>query len=329
MVLAAVLSGCGNGDSLENFGGATMGSTYSIKYVRHAGQVDAARVRSEVEGILTEIERQMSTYRSDSDIERFNALPANTCQRMPAPVLELVRVGEQLSEQSEGSYDLTVEPLLNLWGFGPQGREEKVPSAAALAEVLQRVGHQHLRIDGEQLCKDAAVEVDFNSIAAGYAVDTIAARLDAMGIHDYLAEATGELKAKGKKSDGSPWRIALEAPRDDQQVAERIINVDGYGVSTSGDYRNYFLQDGRRYSHTFDARTGAPVRHDLASVTVIHPSALMADGLSTLLLILGPERAMDYAEKHDIGAFLVIRADTGFVIRTSPAFERLSGKKTD
>lgn len=327
VVLAAVLSGCGNGDSLENFGGATMGSTYSIKYVRHAGQVDAARVRSEVEGVLTEIERQMSTYRSDSDIERFNALPANTCQRMPAPVLELVRVGEQLSEQSEGSYDLTVEPLLNLWGFGPQGREEKVPSAAALAEVLQRVGHQHLRIDGEQLCKDAAVEVDFNSIAAGYAVDTIAARLDAMGIHDYLAEATGELKAKGKKPDGSPWRIALEAPRDDQQVAERIINVDGYGVSTSGDYRNYFLQDGRRYSHTFDARSGAPVLHDLASVTVIHPSALMADGLSTLLLILGPERAWAYAEKHDIGAFFVIRADTGFVIRTSKAFDRLSGAK--
>ena len=327
MVLAAVLSGCGNGDSLENFGGATMGSTYSIKYVRHAGQVDAARVRSEVEGVLTEIERQMSTYRSDSDIERFNALPANTCQRMPAPVLELVRVGEQLSKQSEGSYDLTVEPLLNLWGFGPQGREEKVPSAAALAEVLQRVGHQHLRIDGEQLCKDGAVEVDFNSIAAGYAVDTIAAKLDAMGIHNYLAEATGELKAKGKKPDGSPWRIALEAPRDDQQVAERIINVDGYGVSTSGDYRNYFLQDGRRYSHTFDARSGAPVLHDLASVTVIHPSALMADGLSTLLLILGPERAWTYAEKHDIGAFFVIRADTGFVIRTSKAFDRLPGAK--
>ncbi|MFJ5287716.1 FAD:protein FMN transferase [Pseudomonas sp. NPDC088429] len=329
VVLAAFLAACGEGESMESFGGPTMGSTYSIKYVRHAGDADSAQVRSEVEGILAEVDQQLSTYRNDSDIERFNALPANSCQTMPASVLELIRVGGLLSAQSEGSYDLTVEPLMNLWGFGPQGREEKVPDAAALAEVMQRVGHQHLHINGDQLCKDAAVEVDFNSIAAGYAVDTIAARLDAMGIHDYLAEATGELKAKGKKLDGSPWRIALEEPRDDQQIAERIIDVDGYGVSTSGDYRNYFLQDGRRYSHTFDARTGAPVLHDLASVTVIHPSALMADGLSTLLLILGPERAMDYAEKHDIGAFLVIRADTGFVIRTSPAFERLSGKKTD
>lgn len=329
VTLIVMLSACGNGDSMESFGGPTMGSTYSIKYVRRAGLPAAADVRGEVEKILTDIDRQLSTYRSDSDIERFNELPANRCQKMPASILKLIRVGEQLSEQSEGSYDLTVEPLLNLWGFGPQGREEKVPAEQALAQARQRVGYQHLRIEGDQLCKDAAVEVDFNSIAAGYAVDTIAARLEALGIHDYLAEATGELKAAGKKLDGSPWRIALEEPRDDQQVAERIVAVDGFGLSTSGDYRNYFEQGGRRYSHTFDARTGAPVLNTLASVTVIHPSALMADGLSTLLLILGPERGWDYAEKHDIGAFFVIRADTGFVTRTSHAFERVTGGKTE
>ncbi len=328
-MLAGVLSGCGNGDSLERFDGPTMGSRYSIQYVRHASTPGPKAVQAEVENILADVDRQFSTYRSDSDIERFNNLPANHCQKMPAPILELIRVGEQLSSQSDGSYDLTVEPLLNLWGFGPQAREEKVPSAEALAEVQQRVGHRHLRIDGDQLCKDAAVEVDFNSIAAGYAVDTIAAELEALGIHDYLAEATGELKAVGKKLDGSPWRIALEEPRDDQQVAERIIAVDGYGVSTSGDYRNYFEQGGRRYSHTFDARTGTPVLHTLASVTVIHPSALMADGLSTLLLILGPERGWDYAQMHDIAAFFVIRADTGFVTRTNQAFERLAGEKTE
>lgn len=127
-----------------------------------------------MEKILGDVDRQMSTYRSDSDIERFNNLPANSCQPMPAPVLQLVRTGEQLSQASAGAFDLTVEPLLNLWGFGPQARQLKVPDAATLAEVRQRVGHQHLRIDGEQLCKDAAVEVDFNSIAAGYAVDRIA-----------------------------------------------------------------------------------------------------------------------------------------------------------
>ncbi|WP_212625183.1 FAD:protein FMN transferase [Pseudomonas sp. PP3] len=329
VLLFGLLSGCGDGDSMESFGGPTMGSTWSIKYVRQAGAPHQEEVRGEVEKILADVDWQMSTYRSDSDIERFNQLPANRCQKMPASILELVRVGEQLSVQSDGSFDLTVAPLLNLWGFGPQAREDKVPTAQALADARQRVGHGHLRIDGNQLCKDAAVEVDFNSIAAGYAVDTIAAKLEALGIHNFLVEVTGELKASGMKPDGSPWRIALEEPRDDQQVAERIVAIDAYGLSTSGDYRNYFVQGGKRYSHTFDARTGAPVSHALASVTVIHPSALMADGLSTLLLILGPERGWDYAEKHDVGAFFVIRADTGFVTRTSHAFERLSAGKTE
>ncbi|WP_448118332.1 FAD:protein FMN transferase [Pseudomonas serbica] len=329
LVLIGTLSACGNGESMESFGGPTMGSTWSIKYVRHAGLPAPAEVQAQVEKILAEVDRQMSTYRIDSDIERFNALPANHCLVMPAPILELVRVGEQLSVQSEGSFDLTVEPLLNLWGFGPQAREEKIPTAQALADARRRVGHEHLRIDGDRLCKNAAVEVDFNSIAAGYAVDTIAAKLEAMGIHDYLAEATGELKAAGRKPDGTPWRIALEEPRDDQQVTERIIAVDGYGLSTSGDYRHYFVQGGQRFSHTLDARTGTPVSHNLASVTVIHPSALMADGLSTLLLILGPERGWDYAEKHGIGAFFVMRTDTGFVTRSSQAFARLSGEKTE
>jgi thiamine biosynthesis lipoprotein len=327
LALMSLLSGCGNGDSMESFSGPTMGSTYSIKYVRQGDLPAQASVRGDVEKILADVDQQMSTYRSDSDIERFNVSPAHSCQAMPTSILELVRVGEQLSEQSEGAFDLTVEPLLNLWGFGPQAREEKVPSAQALAEARQRVGHGHLRIEGDQLCKDAAVEVDFNSIAAGYAVDTIATRLDEAGIHNYLVEVTGELKAAGRKADGSPWRIALEEPRDDRQVAERVIAVDGYGLSTSGDYRNYFQQGGQRFSHTFDARSGAPVSHNLASVTVIHPSALMADGLSTLLLILGPERGWDYAEKHEIGAFFVMRADTGFVTRSSHAFQRLSGEK--
>lgn len=327
VVLAGVLSGCGSDDTLERFDGPTMGSHYSIQYVRHSAGPAPKTVQVEVENILAEVDRQFSTYRSDSDVERFNALPANSCQVMPGPVLELIRVGEQLSVQSDSAFDLTVEPLLNLWGFGPQSREEKVPTAEALALVRQRVGHGHLRIEGDRLCKDAAVEVDFNSIAAGYAVDRIAARLQALGIDSYLAEATGELKAVGRKPDGSAWRIALEEPRDDRQVAERIIEVNGYGVSTSGDYRHYFEQGGRRYSHTFDARTGAPVLHNLASVTVIHPSALMADGLSTLLLILGPERGWDYAQKQGVGVFFVLRDNDRFVVRTNEAFERMTGGK--
>ena len=251
--LALVLAGCG--DTLESFGGPTMGSTYSVKYVRGASAPDVQTAKAAVEAILAEVDRQMSTYRDDSLVSRFNALPAQSCMELPPPMLELLRYGGELSEQSQGAFDMTVEPLMNLWGFGPQARVEKVPSAEQIAAVRRDVGHRHLRIDGQRLCKDAAVQLDFDSIAAGYTVDAVGERLKELGVRSYLAEITGELKAEGRKPDGTPWRIAIEAPREGQRVAQQVLALDGYGVSTSGDYRNYFEENGQRYSHTFDPRT--------------------------------------------------------------------------
>lgn len=321
--LAAALTGCLFSDTVETFGGPTMGSTYSVKYVRGSGMPGVEQIQPEVERILADIDRQMSTYRSDSDIERFNEAPGDTCTAMPEPVLTLVRAGDRLSRLSEGSFDLTLEPLLNLWGFGPKARAEKVPSAEELAAVREQFGYQHLSIQGDQLCKDAPVQVDFNSIAAGYAVDRIAERLQSLGLTSYLVEATGELKAVGKKPDGSPWRIAIEAPQSGERVAQKILALDGYGVSSSGDYRNYFEENGRRYSHTLDPQTGAPISHKLAAVTVVHAETLQADGLSTLLMVLGPERGYAFAEREGIAAFFVTREGDGFVTRSTPAFDAL------
>ncbi|WP_459704151.1 FAD:protein FMN transferase [Stutzerimonas marianensis] len=302
-----------------------MGSTYTVKYVAHADVPAREQLQREIETILADIDQQMSTYRSDSDIEVFNALPAGACKSMPAGILELVEAGQRLSDDSDGAFDLTVEPLLNLWGFGPQGRGEVVPTAEQIADTMQRVGQRHLRIDGEQLCKDAAVEVDFNSIAAGYAVDKVSASLEAAGVQSYLVEITGELRAEGRKPDGSAWRVAIEAPRDNERVAQRIIELDGLGVSTSGDYRNYFERDGKRYSHTLDPLTGAPIEHRLAAVTVVDKSTLRADGLSTLLMVLGPERGLAYATQRDIAAFFVIHEGQEFISKSTEAFDELFG----
>ncbi|MHC6224877.1 FAD:protein FMN transferase [Pseudomonas sp. X10] len=318
------LSACNQGATLERISGPTMGSSYTVQYVREPAGPAPEQVKEAVESILDDIDRHYSTYRGDSTTSRFNRLPAYSCQDVPEDMLALVRLGQRLARQSDGAFDLTVEPLLDLWGFGPQARQEQVPDTQALAQVRQRVGYRHLRIEGGQLCKDAEVQLDFNSIAAGHAVDLIAQRLQAMGIHSYLAEATGELKAVGRKPDGSPWRIALELPSEDRQIARQVISVDGLGVSTSGDYRHYFEDNGRRYSHTFDARQGRPVEHDLAAVTVLDPSALVADGYSTLLLILGPEQGWDFAIRHGIAAVLVTRTKGGFVSRTTPEFQRLA-----
>lgn len=325
VALAAAMAGCGGSEQVESFGGPTMGSTYSVKFVQRRGTPAQDALQRETEAILADLDRQLSTYRADSDIERFNALPAGSCAPMPATVRELVAAGEQLSVESEGALDLTVGPLLDLWGFGPHGHGERVPDAGAIAEARQRVGYRHLRIDGEQLCKDAPVQVDFNSIAAGYAVDRVAARLEALGVDSYLVEITGELKAKGHKPDGTSWRIAIEAPHDNERVAQKIIALDGYAVSTSGDYRNFFEQGGRRYSHTVDPQTGAPITHRLAAATVVDPSALRADGLSTILMVLGDERGLAFAERQGIAAFLVIHEGQGFVTKSTTAFDRLFG----
>lgn len=323
--LAAALTGCLFQDEVENYVGPTMGSTYSVKYVAGPEAADKAQLKHETESILADIDKQLSTYRSDSDIEVFNALPAGQCMSAPRGVRELVLAGQQLSEESDGAFDLTIEPLLNLWGFGPQGRGERVPSPEEIARVQQDVGHSYLRIEGDQLCKDRAVQVDFNSIAAGYAVDQVAAALEASGVSSYLVEITGELKAQGRKPDGSPWRIAIEAPRDHERVAQRVIELDGLGVSTSGDYRNYFERDGKRYSHTLDPQRGAPIDHHLAAVTVFDPSTLRADGLSTVLMVLGPERGLAYASERNIAAFFVIREEQEFVSKSTNAFDELFG----
>ncbi|WP_312723803.1 FAD:protein FMN transferase [Stutzerimonas nitrititolerans] len=325
VALAAALTGCLFQDKVEDFGGPTMGSTYSVKYVASDGAPAKAQLQRETESILVQLDEQLSTYRADSDIEAFNALPAGQCMAMPESARELVLAGQQLSQESDGALDLTIQPLLNLWGFGPQGRREQVPSAEEIARARETVGHRHLQVVGEQLCKDAAVEVDFNSIAAGYAVDLVAQRLEALGVESYLVEITGELKARGRKPGGAPWRVAIEAPRDDERVAQRVIELDGYGVSTSGDYRNYFERDGKRYSHTLDPQTGAPIEHRLAAVTVIDPSALRADGLSTVLMVLGPERGLAYAAEHRIAALFVIHEVQEFISKSTAAFDELFG----
>ncbi|MFC5696233.1 FAD:protein FMN transferase [Pseudomonas sp. GCM10022186] len=322
VMLLTLLYGCG--ERIEQLSGPTMGSTYSIRYIPTAQTPDAQRVKAEVETILGALDQQFSGWRGDSVVSRFNDLPAGGCQAVPEDMRRLLEYGEFLSRESGGAFDLTVLPLMNLWGFGPQSRGEQVPDASALEREQARVGHQHLRLDGDKLCKDVAAQLDFDSMVAGYAVDRVGDRLSALGIQAYLVEITGELRAVGRKPDGSPWRIALEVPSGgSEQQVERAIALDGYSVSTSGDYRNYFEEGGQRYSHTFDPRVGRPVKHALAAVTVVDPSGLHADGLSTLLMVLGPDEGYAFAERHDVAAYFIMRQGQGFVARATPRFESL------
>lgn len=196
------------------------------------------------------------------------------------------------------------------------------PDQNAVATLRRHIGLEHLRIEGEQLCKNAPISIEFNSIAAGAVIDQIADRFRALGIDSYLIEVTGELRARGAKPDGSPWRIAIEAPIDGTRQAQKILTLNGQAVSTSGDYRQYREENGQRLSHLIDPRTLHPITHRLAAVTVLHPQAMQADGLSTLMMVLGPEAGYEWAVKNDIAAMFVSRVDGGFETRSTPAFGR-------
>lgn len=342
--------------------GPTMGSSYHISYVRASGTPEPEAVQAEIRRQLDQLDAAVSTYRNDSDLARFNAAPAGTCQPMPPMALELARSAKQLAADSEGAYDVTLLPVLDAWKFGPKAAREKAqgktpePSAPAagndksltvdqlmaqsgapkqpslpparpsldadtLASLRAHTGMGHLKIIGDRLCKNAPITVEFNSIAAGYIIDRLAERFANQGIHDYLIEVTGEIRAAGEKPGGHPWLIAIEAPLDHDRKAQRLVQLKDEAISTSGDYRNYREENGRRYSHLIDPRTLAPIEHTLAAATVVTPEAMRADGLSTLLMVLGPEHGYDYAVRHKLAALLVSRTPQGFQTRTTPAFD--------
>nr|WP_178091441.1 FAD:protein FMN transferase [Halopseudomonas laoshanensis] len=325
VALAAALTGCFNSmESVSEVTGSTMGSTYSIKWVSAEGTPATETLHEEIETLLSDFDSEVSTWRDDSDLAQFNAMPADSCREMPASVLELVGLGHILAEESTGDFDLTLGPLLELWGFHGGDGGQVVPDAEELQAVLLTVGQQNLRVEGKQLCKSANVQVDVSAIAAGYMVDKVVDHLLARGINSYMVEITGELKAAGMKPGQTHWKIAIEEPRDDERMAHLIVKLDGQAVSTSGDYRNYFEYEGKRYSHTFDPRSGRPVMHELAAVTVLHNSAAKADGLSTVLLVKGPEKGWEFALEHDVAALFVLRDGTQFVSRPTPSFTALT-----
>lgn len=325
--------------------GPTMGSHYQISYVR-AGKAPAPEVvKAEVEKILAELDRDVSTYRDDSAVARFNAAPAGTCMAMPGNALTLAGFANQLRRGSEDAYDITMLPVLDAWGFGPKAARQQpsqgeltvealqqspetppVPSQQTLTELRAQVGQQHLSIRGQELCKQAPVQIDFNSIAAGLAIDAIGNALGAQGIENYLIDVTGEIKGQGKKPDGSPWRVAIEAPVDNARQIQRIIALNGQTISTSGDYRQYREVAGQRLSHVIDPRTLTPITHRLAAVTVVHPLGVLSDGYSTLLMVLGPEAGYRYARDKGLAALFVTREGEGFQSRSTPEFDRMFPK---
>lgn len=323
----ALLSLCACGaDTPAEFevSGNTMGTQFNVKLA--ANDVDAATLQQNIEGSLAHVELMMSTYMPDSEISRFNASSTTDWHTVSEEFCVSVMHAQALSLLTDGSFDITVGPLVNLWGFGPGDIIDEPPADELISATMNLVGHKHLQADCAQpaLKKDIAeLYLDMSAFGKGFAVDQIAERLEADGFNDYLVEVGGELRLAGYNSSGEKWAIGIEAPLADQRRPHMVIRLTDAAVATSGDYRNYFEVDGKRYSHTIDTRTGRPVTHSLASVTVIDDSAYRADALATALLVMGPDKGMELATKEHLAVLFLLRDADTIDERTTPAFEQL------
>lgn len=334
MVIAAVaLMGCSENDrpleSPVRFEGDIFGTFYQVTITDPLTQGEA---RALEEGFLAELEsvdHAMSTYRDDSELIAFNESPLEEWQPLSNELIEVLAISQSVAEASRGAFDITIGDVVNLWSFGPGARPEEVPTNEALAEQLAAVGFDAVEVDTQQMQarRTRDVFVDLSAVAKGHGTDRVAAYLDQQGIEHYLVNLGGDLIAKGLRDEEeqTPWRIGIEVPEDGQPRAQHIIPLESMSVATSGDYRNYFEVEGERFSHTIDPRTGRPVTHQLASVSVFHPSNAWADAWATALLVVGEESAMQMAVENNLKVLLLIRNGEEWQSLASPEFVNYFG----
>lgn len=317
------------GAELYQLEGNTMGTSWAVRLAGPRGLMPDM-LRMGVERQLASVIAEMSTWEADSVISRFNQAEAGSWHELPADFFTVLDYSLELAAQSEGAFDPTVGPLVNLWGFGPEGRPDAVPEAAALAEVSARCGWQRLQRDEENLraLQAGGTYLDFSGVAKGFAVDKVSAYLQAQGFPNHLVEIGGELRGCGIRPDAHPWWVMLEPVNANAEGVETppfetVVALHNLSVASSGDYRRYFMQGEQRFAHTIDPRSGRPVTHALASVTVLHESCMQADAQATVLMVLGVEEGMAWAEKHTLAALFVERRDGAFVETMTPAFAAL------
>lgn len=325
MLAVAALAGCSfqNEEKIWEISGEIFGTRYHINVVLPE---DDQRIRALAEGIQNELEmvdKSMSTWKEDSELSRFNRkTDQSDWAELSAPLFEVVYRSKEVAELTEGAFDVTIGPVVNLWGFGPEARPEAVPDPEDLAEVLANTGMRYLELDPEtrSIRAQRPQYLDLSGIAKGYGVDVVARYLDQEDVAGYLVEIGGEVRVNGRKPDGSAWRLAVEKPsKTDRQVSD-IVAMDGQAMATSGDYRNYYESQGRRYSHTIDPSTGEPIDNNLASVTVITDDAMTADALATAFSVMGHDKAMALATRENIPAYFIVREQGAFEVYQTPAF---------
>ncbi len=309
-ILLLLLSSCNKKVTYDNFAGFVQGTTYSMVF-ENTGKLNSQDLKSEVEKILHDFDMSLSLYVDSSILSKVNR---NEDVIADAYFTEVFNRSAEITEITEGAFDITVGPLVKAWGFGPDS--QKNFSGTKRDSLLKLVGMEKVKMEaGKVLKKDPGINLDFNAIAQGYSVDVISNFFDSKGIKSYLIEIGGEVRVKGDKQ-GVLWRIGIDRPEDNNNLPgndlQAVISLKDRSLATSGNYRKFFIENGIKYSHTIDPRTGYPARNQLLSATIIANDCATADGIATACMVMGKDKTIEFLGSHpEFDAFLVYSDNNG------------------
>ena len=324
LLLLFAITACSPAPEPRIIEGNIFGTFFEVTIGAQHGDADLQALQDGVDAVLNEVDRQMSTYRPDSVLNRLNQAPLHQPVTIEDELFFVLQRSEVIAQQSGGAFDHTVGGLVSLWGFGPEAAITRRPDQDELQRRLDEVGYHFVILDAEQqtAMRTSDVFVDLSGIAKGFGVDAVSAFMATQNIDNYLVNIGGDIYAKGRRSEAQRWRIGIELPNDERQMLQYILPLENVAMVGSGDYRNYFEDDGVRYSHTIDPTTGAPIAHRLAAVTVLAANTTDADGYASAIMVLGPERGLEFADNYEIAAILTVREEDGYRSVESKAFTR-------
>jgi len=309
--------------------GQAMGTTWQVTLTTLPNHTSKEEIQGEIEATLERIESLASHWRADTPVSRFNRMLDTQPFPISSELLEILKVAERIHHETKGAFDVTVAPLVNLWGFGPiEETRGEIPTNEEIENALASMGQDKLELLPQSSIRKTRpdLQLDLSALAKGYAIDQVAQRLDELGVLHYLVELGGELRAKGTGTKGQGWQVGLEHPQTDVNATKthQVIALENAAVATSGNYRLAFTDPdtGQSYSHLIDPRTGRPVPHDLLAVSVLAPTAMEADAWATALLVLGSEKGMQLAEKENLAALFIERGPSGIQVLTTANFPR-------
>jgi len=308
--LILLVSSCKKPVTYDNFAGFAQGTTYSVVF-GNDGSLNGQELKTDVEKILRDFDLSLSLYVDSSILSRVNR---NEEVTPDSYFLNAFKKSQEITKITDGAFDITVGPLVKAWGFGPDSH--KYFTESKRDSLLRLVGMEKVKIENGQVVKsDPGVGLDFNAIAQGYSVDIVCGYFDTRGIKSYLVEIGGEVRVKGDKQ-GVLWRVGIDRPSDDNMLPgndlQAIISLKDRSLATSGNYRKFYVENGIKYSHTIDPRTGYPARNNLLSATIIAGDCATADGIATACMVMGKEKTIEFLDFHpEFDAFLVFSDESG------------------